>query len=155
MKSFPRSRVTGETVRAVVARILLEDVKDPRVDFVTVTAVHMSPDLRHANVFVTAHGDAERYATALAGLRSASGRIRSLLGRSVRMRYVPELHFEIDPSVDEALRIAEVLRREEAAGRAPARDAVADSVEADAPDTDPDVHVEGEGHPASGEGDHA
>ena len=120
MKSFPRSRVTGETVREAVARILLSEIKDPRVELVTVTSVEVSRDLRHANVFVTAHGGPERYAEVLAGLRSASGRVRTLLGRQVRMRYVPELHFLIDPSLDEAQRIAEVLRHEQEAGRAPA-----------------------------------
>jgi ribosome-binding factor A len=122
VKSFPRSRVTGETVRAAIASILVQDVKDPRVELVTVTSVEVSPDLRHANVFVTAHGGEDRYRTALAGLRSASGRIRTILGKQVRMRYVPELHFDIDPSVDEAIRISEVLRREREAGRAPSED---------------------------------
>lgn len=109
MKSFPRSRVKGETVREAVAGILLSDIKDPRVELVTVTSVEVSPDLRHANVFVTAHGGAERYAQALDGLRAASGRIRTLLGHQVRMRYVPELHFLIDPSLDQAARISELI----------------------------------------------
>lgn len=112
MKSYPRSRATGETVREVVARILLEEIADPRIALVTVTGVDMSPDLRHANVFVTAHGDASRYREAIEGLDSAKGRIRTLLGQAVRMRYVPELHFRIDPAVDEAERITEALRLE-------------------------------------------
>lgn len=112
MKSFPRSRVKGETVREAVAGILLSEIKDPRVELVTVTSVEVSPDLRHANVFVTAHGGEERYAEVLEGLRSASGRIRTLLGHQVRMRYVPELHFLIDPSVDQATRINEVIEHE-------------------------------------------
>lgn len=117
MKSFPRSRVTGETVREAVAAILLSEIKDPRVELVTVTSVKMSPDLRHADVYVTAHGGQERYREALEGLKSASGRIRTLLGRHVRMRYVPELAFHIDPSLDEAMRIGEVLREEHRSGR--------------------------------------
>jgi ribosome-binding factor A len=125
VKSYPRARVTGETVREAVALILLSDIKDPRVDLVTVTSVQVSADLKHADIYVTAHGGPERYAEALAGLRSAAGRIRTLLGRSVRMRCVPELHFEIDPSVDEAIRITELLARERAAGRAPAEDEIA------------------------------
>jgi ribosome-binding factor A len=117
MRSFPRSRVTGETVRGVVARALLEDIKDPRVELVTVTGVSVSPDLRYATVYVAVHGDEARHASALAGLDSAKGRIRATLGRAVSMRYVPELTFAIDPSVAEAARISELIRDEIAAGR--------------------------------------
>jgi ribosome-binding factor A len=135
VKSYPRSRVTGETVREVIARTLLEDVKDPRVEFVTVTGVAMSPDRRHANVFVTARG-ADRYADALAGLNSAKGCIRGALGEAVRMKYVPELHFAIDPSVDEAERIYGVLASERAAGRVPEDVPDAPAEEAPVPDAD-------------------
>ena len=117
MKSYPRSRAAGETVREIVARILLQELSDPRLEFVTVTGVEMSPDLRHANVFVTTHGDPTRYAAALAGLESAKGHIRTLLGSEMRLRYVPDLHFKIDPSVDEAFHIAEMLQRERDSGR--------------------------------------
>lgn len=127
MKSYPRSRVTGETVREVVARVILEDVKDPRVEFVTVTGVVMSPDRLHANVFVTAHGGPDRYREALAGLESAKGRVRRALGRAVRMKFVPDLHFALDTSVDEAARINRLLQAERAAGRAPADEDDAES----------------------------
>jgi ribosome-binding factor A len=107
----------GEMVREVIARTLVEDIADPRLTLVTVTGVEMSPDLRHANVFVTTHGDAEQTAAAMAGLDSAKGRIRSLLGIEVRARYVPELHFRIDPAIEEATRIADAIRHEREAGR--------------------------------------
>ncbi len=112
MKTYPRSRAMGETVREVVARILLEDSADPRLHLVTVTGVEMSPDLRHANVFFTAHGDEARRADALAGLDSAKGRIRTLLGSAVRVRHVPDLHFRMDPAIDEATRITDAIRQE-------------------------------------------
>jgi ribosome-binding factor A len=95
----------------------------------------MSPDRRHANVFVTAHG-ADRYADALAGLNSAKGCIRRELGEAVRMKYVPELHFAIDPSVDEAERIYGVLASERAAGRVPEDVPEAPEDGADAPQGD-------------------
>jgi len=116
-KSFSRSRAAGESVREVVARILLEEIADPRVDLVTITGVDMSPDLRHANIYVTTHGGEERYREVIAGLDSAKGRIRTLLGQTLVMRYVPELHFRIDPSVDDALRIGEAIRAERESGR--------------------------------------
>jgi ribosome-binding factor A len=109
MKSYPRARRTDESVREALAQIILTEVKDPRVEFVTVTSVVVSPDLRHANVFVTTHGDEARYREALAGLESARGRLRTALARRARMKYVPDLHFYIDGSVDAGMRIAEML----------------------------------------------
>lgn len=117
MKSYSRSRAMGETVREVIARILVEESADPRLHLVTVTGVDMSPDLRHANVYVTTHGDETRYREMLDGLDSAKGRIRTLLGQAVRMKYVPELHFRIDPAIDEAVRISDALRSERESGR--------------------------------------
>jgi ribosome-binding factor A len=140
MKSYPRSRVTGETVREVIARTILEDVKDPRVEFVTVTGVVMSPDRKHANVFFTAHGGPERYAQALAGLQSAKGCLRGALGQAVRMKFVPDLHFALDPSIDEAERINHVLNSERAAGRAPADDVTEPEVTSEAAEPDDGDH---------------
>ncbi len=74
------------------------------------TGAEVSPDCSVANVFVIAHGDEARYAEVLAGLESAKGRIRSLLGRWMKTRVTPELRFAIDPSVDEGMRIAEALK---------------------------------------------
>jgi ribosome-binding factor A len=116
MKSYSRARVAGETVREHIARILLEEMADPRLDLLTVTGVEMSPDLRHADVFITTHGK-ERYEEVLAVLNAASGRIRSLLGAQMTLRYVPELHFRIDMSVDDAERIGDAIRAEREAGR--------------------------------------
>lgn len=112
MKAYPRARAMGETVREVIARLLLEEIADPRIDLVTVTGVDMSPDLRHANVFVAIHGDEARVADAMAGLESAKGRLRSLLGASLTTRLTPELHFRIDPAIEEATRITEAIREE-------------------------------------------
>lgn len=126
MKAYPRSRAMGETVREILARLLLEEIADPRLDLVTVTGVVMSPDLRHATVFVTAHGDEARMAEALAGLESAKGRLRTLLGASVRLRYVPELHFKIDPAIDEASRISDAIRHEHDLGRAGSEETLSD-----------------------------
>jgi ribosome-binding factor A len=116
-KSYPRSRVMGETVREVVARILVEEISDPRIALVTVTGVDVSPDLRYATVFVATHGDDAHTSAALAGLDSAKGRIRTLLSSRVTTRFVPELQFRLDPAIEEAARIAEAIRRERETGR--------------------------------------
>lgn len=97
-------------VREAIASILLDEVADPRLDLVTVTGVSVSPDLMQANVYVTAHGDDERYREVLEGLESAKGRIRSLLGRRIKSRFTPELRFFIDESVDAGMRMSEALK---------------------------------------------
>jgi len=118
MRSFPRARAMSETVREVIACILLEEIADPRVEFVTVTGVDLSPDLRYATVYV-AIPDGRDPAEALAGLRAATGRIRSLLGERVRARYTAELTFKVDPALEEATRIANAIRNERESGRVP------------------------------------
>lgn len=110
MRSTPRTRKLGEIVKEALAEILINDVADPRVDFVTITSVDVSVDLKVADVYVITHGDQKRYDELLEGLRSADGRIRANLGRRVALRYVPELRYHIDTSVDEGMRINEALK---------------------------------------------
>ncbi len=110
MKQTPRTRKLNETLKEVLASILLDEVSDPRLEFVTVTVVRIAPDLMVADVYVTAHGGDERYAEVLDGLESAKGRIRALLGKRISLRFTPELRFHIDDSVDEGMRIGEALK---------------------------------------------
>lgn len=119
MSASPRTRKLNETVKEALAATLVEDIEDPRLALVTITSVVVSPDLRHARVYFTAHGDAERYEAALAGLESAKRRIRSGLAQRVSMKYLPELSFFVDSSVDEGMRISRAIREEREAGRAP------------------------------------
>ena len=118
-KSYPRSRAMGETVREIVARKLVEEISDPRLGLVTVTGVDVSPDLRHATVFVAVHGDEKRQAEALAGLESAKGHLRTFVSAEVNTRFSPELHFRLDPAIEESTRITDAIRREREAGRVP------------------------------------
>jgi ribosome-binding factor A len=94
--------------------ILAEEIpklKDPRIGFVTVTQVRVTPDLRMARVFYTAMGDEkERRATA-AGLRSARPHLRQVIGHQVRMKTLPDLQFEEDASIEAAERIERVIRK--------------------------------------------
>jgi ribosome-binding factor A len=110
MKSTPRTRKLGEAVREALAEVLREDVADPRLDFVTITSVQVASDLGVADVYVTTHGDQERYDELLEGLRSADGRIRSGLARRVKLRITPELRYHLDTSVDQGMRIYEALK---------------------------------------------
>lgn len=106
--------VRPERVSEEFREVLAEEIpklKDPRVGFVTVTGVDVSPDLRRARIFYTVMGeDADRRSTA-AGLRSARGHLRAVLGREVRLKFLPELDFEEDDTFERAQRVDELLQR--------------------------------------------
>jgi ribosome-binding factor A len=109
-------------IREEVASFLAEGAKDPRIRaFVTVTGVEATRDLRHATVYVSLMGDdADRDAT-LEGLRSVAAHLRPRIGRALRLRNAPELHFRVDDSVARASRIESLLadlRREREAAPA-------------------------------------
>jgi ribosome-binding factor A len=108
--SGSRIRRVDEAVRAVLSDAITQELKDPRVGFVTVTAVRTSSDLRHARVYVSILGDEEARAAGLEGLRSAQGFLQRKVGAAVRMKYTPEITFAYDDSVDRGLRINELLR---------------------------------------------
>lgn len=104
-----RMRRVDEAVRAVLSEAVGKDLKDPRVGFVTVTAVKTSPDLRHARVYVSVLGnDAERE-DSLDGLRSAHGYLQGRVARELRIKHTPTLSFEYDDTVDRGMRISELL----------------------------------------------
>lgn len=90
---------------------LISDLKDPRVGFATITAVKVTPDLRHARVFVSVLGTPEEQERTMAGLESAKPRLRAELGQEMRMKYTPELVFELDKLEETAGRIEELLHR--------------------------------------------
>lgn len=108
--SGSRIRRVDEAVRAVLSDAITQELKDPRVGFVTVTAVRTSSDLRHARVYVSILGDEEARAAGLEGLRSAQGFLQRKVAAAVRMKYTPEITFAYDDSVDRGLRINELLR---------------------------------------------
>jgi ribosome-binding factor A len=94
--------VLGETIQTL---------KDPRIGFVTVTAVRMSGDLQHARVFVSVLGDEDERAATMSGLISATPYLRSELGRQMKMKYVPELQFDLDTGPEEAQRLESLLKQ--------------------------------------------
>ncbi|MCK5232654.1 MAG: 30S ribosome-binding factor RbfA [Desulfobulbaceae bacterium] len=97
------SRV-GDMIRSEISQLLVQKIKDPRVQNVTITGVAMTGDLRRARIYFTVFGDKRRIKEAEKGLASAKGFIRSHLARELGMRYVPELDFRLD--------LAEVRREE-------------------------------------------
>lgn len=107
--SYRRMDRVDELLKAEIARVIREDVADPRVGFVTLMDVETSPDLRHARVFVSVLGGEEREKEAIEALRRASGYMRSLVGEAVRLKYLPELRFEIDRTIKHAARIESLI----------------------------------------------
>ena len=104
-----RMRRVNEAVREVLSAHITEDLKDPRVGFVTVTAVETSPDLRHARVYVSVLGDDAARSEALAGLQSSAGFLQSKLGAELSMKRTPTLQFSYDKSIDHGMRINQLL----------------------------------------------
>lgn len=105
-----RADRVGEAIREEIATFLAESVKDPRiVGFVTVTGVEVSPDLRHAKVFVSVMGTEAEKAATFEGLASTASHLRSRVGRALRLRVAPEIHFREDESVARAARIESLL----------------------------------------------
>ena len=104
-----RMRRVNGAVREIVSAHIAEDLSDPRIGFVTVTAVDTSPDLRHARVFVTVLGGEPERHEALAGLASSAGYLQAQLGSELRMRRTPTLQFIYDESTDRGMRISQLL----------------------------------------------
>ena len=103
-----------ERVQELAREVLGEKIsslKDPRVGFATVTAVRISPDLRLARVFVSVLGSDDERADTMAGLRSATPYLRAELGHQVRLKYLPELIFELDTGAEEAERLETLLQK--------------------------------------------
>ncbi|MDI6891555.1 MAG: 30S ribosome-binding factor RbfA [Actinomycetota bacterium] len=107
-----RSRTSrlGEVFKKEISDIIKKDLKDPRIGFVTITAVEISPDLKRATVFLSVLGGQEEHKRSLKGLKNARGHIRSELGKRVRLKFLPELFFEIDKSIEEGVRISELIK---------------------------------------------
>jgi ribosome-binding factor A len=105
-----RPKQVGDVVRAELARLLREDLRDPAIGFATITDVTMADDLRSARVHVSVYGDATRFQQTVAALNHASGHLRPLVGRNCGLRYAPELHFVEDHTLERGARVEELLR---------------------------------------------
>jgi ribosome-binding factor A len=102
-----------ERVQKLARQVLgeaIQDLKDPRIGFTTVTAVRISTDLRHARVLVSVLGSEEEQKETMEGLESAKPHLRKELGRQVRMKYLPELTFQLDRQAEEAEHLESLLR---------------------------------------------
>lgn len=107
-KEFKRTDRVSETIKRQLADILHKDFSDPRLDgFLTLTAVNISKDLAHAKVYFTLLNTEPREAESV--LNSASGYLRSLLAKRVKLRIIPQLHFVYDTSVEYGKRLSRLI----------------------------------------------
>ena len=109
MSSQLRIEKLQELIKQEVGKMLLYDIKDPRIGFVTVTEVEMTGDLREAKIFVSIMGNDEQIKNSMEGLQSALGFIRREIGKRIRLRFTPEISFAPDKSLDYSEHIQKLL----------------------------------------------
>ena len=157
MVDTARARRLAKRIVSIVATHIQHEVKDPRLDMVTITAATVTPDLREATVFYTVYGDDDVVSAAAAGLASATGVLRSAVGHETGIKFTPTLAFKLDAVPANAHRIDELLAAardadarvaQQAAGASYAGDAdpykpprVADDEDPDEQDPGADVGV--------------
>ncbi|GAA3535421.1 30S ribosome-binding factor RbfA [Zobellella aerophila] len=109
-REFSRTRRVGQELQKEIAMILQREIKDERLKLVTVSGVELSRDLNYAKVFVTfLENDPEKIEQGMKVLKDASGFIRSLVGKAMRLRVTPELRFTYDQSLVEGMRISNLV----------------------------------------------
>ncbi len=99
----------AETIHKEISGLLIKGLKDPRIGFVTITSVDVTADLRQAKVYYTLMGNQNEREECQVGLDSSSSYIRQQLGRVLRLRFIPEIRFEYDSSVDYGQHIEKLL----------------------------------------------
>ena len=109
----PRMRRINEVLREVVGAAISGELSDPRIGFVTVTSVETSPDLRTAKVHVSVLGDESEREETLTALRSSHGVIQSRIAAETRMKRTPTLTFHYDDTIEQGVRISQLLEDED------------------------------------------
>jgi ribosome-binding factor A len=109
--SSRRAQKVAQAIREVVSMAILAELKDPRIQDVTVTYVEVSGDLRHAKVHVSVMGNETHQKLSLRGLDSAAGFLQSKIARQIELRYTPRLKFVLDQGVKRSIEISQILRQ--------------------------------------------
>ena len=107
-KGFRKDRLASEIVKET-SKIILYELRDPRKGFVTVTRAKVSDDYRYAKIFVSIMGTPKQKKTVLGGLKHAQGYVQRELARRIQMRSFPEIHFELDDSIEKAFAVTNVI----------------------------------------------
>ena len=100
-----------EAIRQEVSKIIQHELKDPRIGFLTITAVEVTPDLRYARIFFTALGEMKDKMLALKGLKSAKGYIKGRLADEIKLRFMPEIEFKIDESWERGKHLDDIFTK--------------------------------------------
>ena len=100
-----------ELMKQEVSQMILRELKDPRIGFVTVTQVEVTGDLREAKIYVSIMGNEQQVKDSWQGLQSALGFIRREIGKRIRLRFTPEISFALDKSLDYSAHIQELLQK--------------------------------------------
>lgn len=104
-----RANRVGEQLKKELSEIFQRELKDPRIGFLTVTAVDMTGDLSQAKIYISVLGSEEQKENSLKAIAKASGFIRSEIGKRIRLRHTPELIFKFDESIDYGNKIEKLL----------------------------------------------
>lgn len=112
-KEYSRTQRIGDQMQRELAIMIQREIKDPRLGMITLTGVDVARDLSHARVFFTVLGkdDAESIALNLSILKDASGYLRMLLGKAIKLRIVPQLQFQYDESVQRGAHLSALIER--------------------------------------------
>ena len=109
-----------EALRQEISRIVHGEIKDPRLGFLTITRVDLTKDLRYAKIYFSVLGESKDKQLALKGLNSAKGYIKSLISDRIKLRFMPEIEFKIDESLEHTQHIYDLLdklKKEKADGK--------------------------------------
>ncbi len=107
--SVQRPERVQEALRQEISRIVQNEIKDPRLGFLTITKVDLTRDLRYARVYFSVLGGDRDKVTALKGLNSAKGYIKGLLSDRIKLRFMPDIEFKIDESLEHTKKIHDIL----------------------------------------------
>ena len=109
-REFNRSERVAGQIRRDLARLIQQEIKDPKVGFISLSDVEVTRDLSHAKVYITVF-EPEKAQESLSALKHAAGFLRVRLSQELRLRHVPELHFQHDDSVEKGSRIDELIAK--------------------------------------------
>lgn len=98
-----------EAIRQEISTIINNEIKDPRLGFLTVTGVELTKDMRYARVYFSVLGEDKAKFLALKGLKSAKGYIKGRLGEKIKLRFMPEIEFRIDETLEKTERVFRIL----------------------------------------------
>lgn len=106
-----RTDKVAESLKKEISSIVHDELNDPRLGFVTIARVELTPDLRYARVFYSVLGEAQDYPRTKEALDSALGFIRRLIGQRIKLRFTPEIVFKEDHSTEYSIKIEEILNQ--------------------------------------------